>query len=933
MSDLSSFYGGRQGASFVIVKRFDGLDIESNAIPRVGWFAKDEDGYFIVPLVEKNADNYADYAGWGSIPKDGVTTVTSKTGAVSTPLPAEYAEGMKQCFQQGGITSSAVGYGEYVIIDTIFGLGEYSNPDNGKVYRRGMDYDGEFGGAEYIGQIVGPQGNTPELEMTTVEQISSHTESQVREYDMTEGDAQDGIVPGKYEDQFGVTKYNDDVTYGWATVRDDHGNVTGALIGFTFPYLIPEITSSKRSPYYTEDDYYKGRISDPSLIGTVIKNSDNFKLFVDNGFDTPDRDPDHGDTGHAFYRKWELTVPYGIKGDTQTQLEIVPTKIRLDAPLWGTQDMSLLPVSTADNNTFVILDDSKFEHDCVYPYDDTSVIVAVHKNATPGVVYYARIEDTYMLKLRYRQTWYDEHEDGSDYEMIDLGDYNTIRSVWLENDGYLWVSYNADETAPINSGSPIQWYESVNVLNDGTMVFVYNTLKPDGVSHNTQELEQAIDWVNSVALANKDNPDVYDEEGTDVNSGHFRVIFNNDSVANKTGTWTDSDGVDHAVWETDITWPKSVSINSAGLLKFLYNNNLYYDKSIYTDPNEGSYSYSIPWITSALIDQNGTLTITYNNEVNASAYPADEWDSNTHTWTKLLNFIDHVTIDDDGTIHFWYSNGNEAPNQGYVNIKLKYLTNVELRTGLNPTSQYDFDGEGTGDQRIAMTWNTESVPGTKDVDVVGAPINYIMESIVTTYDPNAPGTPQNHLLVLYSDPAYRQWLINKYKTSDKKTNKIWSYTSKKFTKADPAGGPDPVFVTRDDWFDLGYVKGEPGGLHIIGEYELQPGETYQDYLDDAIPPEDMPGNTEEERGWAYLIIDTSGAEVARDIYTYDYIHSKWILVSDLTGVAVTPTQIVIMDGSAIDPDTGAIIPESSEYSTLPKDTGLWFVEKTIKRAY
>jgi hypothetical protein len=686
-----------------------------------------------------------------------------------------------------------------------------------------------------------------------------------------------------------------------------------------------------RSAYYTQSDYINGRITDPSLIGTAIKERDNFLLFVDNGYGTADRDPEHGDTGHAFFRRWKLTIPKGIKGDTQTQLEIVPTKVRPLADLWGSADITQPPVSQADDDTYVILSDDRFGLDCVYPYDDSSSLVLVEKQSVPGVSYYAKIEDTYMLKFRYRQTNFDNKENGSDYQIIDLGDYNTIRKVWLTDDGYLWVSYNADEDSTINTGSPIQWYENVNVLGNGTVIFTYNTLKADGVTHNTQEFEEALDWVESVALANKDDPSVFDPEGTNVNSGHFRIIFNNDSIANKTGTWTDIDGINHAVWETDITWPQAVSLDTNGLLKFLYNNNLYYDQSIYTDPTEGSYSVEIPWITSALIAQDGTFTLSYNNEVNAGVYPSSEWDSTTHTWTKVLNFIDHVTIDNDGKIHFWYSNGTEAPNTQYANISIKYLVDAEVRTGLNPASQYDFDGEGTGDQKIALTWNTESVPGTKDKSVIGTPLNYIMETLVSTYDPKAPNTPQNHLLVLYSDPAYRQWLISKYKTSDKKTNKIWSYTSKKFTQDDGTGSPK--FVTRDDWFDLGYVKGEPGGLHIIGSYTLASGETYQDYLDDTIPPENMPGNTQEERGWAYLIIDPNGATETRTIYTYDYEHSKWVVVSDLSAAVVDPTQIVIMDQSQIDPVTGNIMPADSDYIISPKDKGLWFVENEVKAAY
>lgn len=159
MGSMESYYGGRQGASFVIVKRFDGIDIPENTKYKSSLFAQDNEGYFYVPLISRDVDNFTEYPNWGLIPRDGVTTVTSQAGVTSEPLPLEYAEGMKQCFAKGGATTSEVNYGEYVLIDTITGLDEYENPDNGKVFRRGMNYDDELGGAEFIGTISGPKGD------------------------------------------------------------------------------------------------------------------------------------------------------------------------------------------------------------------------------------------------------------------------------------------------------------------------------------------------------------------------------------------------------------------------------------------------------------------------------------------------------------------------------------------------------------------------------------------------------------------------------------------------------------------------------------------------------------------------------------------------------------------------------------------------------
>lgn len=65
---------------------------------------------------------------------------------------------MVEDFKKGGLTTSIVNYGEYVVINNRL------DPDyHGNVYRRGLNYaeivDGvETGGAQFIGNMAGPQG-------------------------------------------------------------------------------------------------------------------------------------------------------------------------------------------------------------------------------------------------------------------------------------------------------------------------------------------------------------------------------------------------------------------------------------------------------------------------------------------------------------------------------------------------------------------------------------------------------------------------------------------------------------------------------------------------------------------------------------------------------------------------------------------------------
>ena len=75
--EYNSFYGGRRGASFIIVKEYESI------------------------------------------------------------------AAMIECFQQGGAYRT-VNYDEYVLINTV----NLNDKDNGKVFRRGYEYNNEMGGAE-----------------------------------------------------------------------------------------------------------------------------------------------------------------------------------------------------------------------------------------------------------------------------------------------------------------------------------------------------------------------------------------------------------------------------------------------------------------------------------------------------------------------------------------------------------------------------------------------------------------------------------------------------------------------------------------------------------------------------------------------------------------------------------------------------------------
>ena len=407
---FESFYGGRQGASFVIVKRFDGLNApqgsqgEAEVVYRNKEYAvTSNQEYFLYEveqgeehLIEKNSENYKTYT-WKIQDLDGsevsAVPASDPSGEVKDiQLSEEKAEYMVPCFIKGGDTVDQVNYGEYVIIDTIFGLHERSNPDNGKVYRRGMNFNGELGGAEYIGQIVGPRGETTEVD------LSSYT-SVLEEQGAAEGqwDVSDGLVPGKYIDETtGELAFNDDIKYSWVNIRDSYGNVESVLIGFQFPYLVQDFVAESISPYDNEGDPLP---ANTNLVDRI----------------------DKGD--HPFYEKWKISIPKGIKGDTISNLRLynvtkAGTKLYDNNTWTGTPEVSVVdyPIVETIANYYKVLIGKDSEEQDIFKY------------ATPT-------ENTTKVgkRIGYDNTNYDTKEAGV-VTFVDIGSYNDIDSVEFNSD-------------------------------------------------------------------------------------------------------------------------------------------------------------------------------------------------------------------------------------------------------------------------------------------------------------------------------------------------------------------------------------------------------------------------------------------------------------------------------------------------------------------
>lgn len=266
---MSSFYGGKQGRTYHIVARYDCVDL-TNYETDTTVFEDFHAGtsYTKGKKIKNNGEYYVVLA-------DSISTANDLTDEEKV----YHVRGMIQQFAKGGAYTEA-NYGEYVLIDTIFNLNHKSDLENGLLYRRGFDYNEDpnlnpkpninekdennnfiyydkdnhlkkdlwqaawdtwvqkpGAGAIYVGQIVGPQGDSPEITPVKWEELTKKDLVGIKK--ITPASTTKGNDSRQITDDDGHIIWNGDaIKVASLTEKDDDGNVTGAQIAFDIPQTI-----------------------------------------------------------------------------------------------------------------------------------------------------------------------------------------------------------------------------------------------------------------------------------------------------------------------------------------------------------------------------------------------------------------------------------------------------------------------------------------------------------------------------------------------------------------------------------------------------------------------------------------------------------------------------------------------------------------------
>lgn len=440
-----------------------------------------------------------------------------------------------------------VWYGEYCIIDTP----NKNDKDNGKIYRRGMlsSINAVLGGAEYIGQIVGPSSGTPFFKFGSLKGVLEHSnenfepsKGDIRVYptkvdengDVSEvnyrqdengnwKDSNEKIVTSSYKAQRddlvagmvkttdGSTitrKYNDDIKWSWCNIRKANTNSESWFyLGFQIPYLVTEFQTKSISPY---NKYGKANFE----VGTTLYQTTVEQKEADDGKE------------HPFYSLWELGIPKGIKGDSLGNLKVITPTEENDPDIY-----------TWDQ--FEVNDDSGFT--TLKTQGDGSFVAPGYSNQ-----YKDNAEDRenkYYNRqiIVYEYNIYDKDKtpkQGAGSYYVYVGDFNTIKEITLSQDGVLKIYYTHDGDRVIEDDKikfvktqtkQLRWVSNIEINStDGSIYIIYNNKDEKG--KDREELTAKLKIVTNAFVSDE---------------GKLTFGFNtNESIVTKdpSKTYTDNEG-------------------------------------------------------------------------------------------------------------------------------------------------------------------------------------------------------------------------------------------------------------------------------------------------------------------------------------------------------------------------------------------------------
>ena len=500
---------------------------------------------------------------------------------------------------------------------------------NGQIYRRGYDYSNIMGGAELIGTIVGPAGRSPNLALNSYQSIyDEYFQGDTANETVITKDSNNNTITMRAKGQNSII--NEDLVPGKTRINNQD----------VFNDTIKWVSYSVRKPDGNDTTVEIGFKIPYPVIDFETSNIAFWQTAQPQRTD---------DKSHPFYEKWKINIPCGQKRG-------------------GLQNFRVVGAADINNN--------------IESYKNAAAMVEdINQNREILVYDYYVYNDNLGNPIQepQKKTFY-------------IGDYNMIRSIDVDEEGTLTISYthNDDQTFQ----KMIKWIERVELKEDGTLSFKYNN------QNEEVDLENKIKWITNLYL----EP-----------NGKLMASFNygEDEEITTSGISSDENNEsEEEIIEEPIVlkWIKNIHLSPEGIITIFYNNE---------ETEQINDSTPLKFINDIELTNQGILQVKYNILDNNNNNLIE--DINQNNPIKWVSSINNNTS--KGKLKFTYNDSTED------NFDFVYPTNIEIDQTLdmqNPQNQY----------KIKTTYSTG------DVQYSNLPINYIKKMLINS---------NGHLLVQYTD--------------------------------------------------------------------------------------------------------------------------------------------------------------------------------------
>ena len=454
----------------------------------------------------------------------------------------------------------------------------------------------------------------------------------------------------KGENVLGNT-YQDSIDWTYCTVRNENLEDSTAYIGFRFASPVVEFETESVDAYYNRSDII-GENGLPNEASPLTHEFTNLNL-IERAQTKDDIE------SHPFYSLWKINIPKGIKGESIHNFRCI----------------------TANSDVYKF----KLDNEGNLSYNNIGEIQVEDYEGKQDDI------DNSRKIFVFDYVCYDRKAEG-EWHTIYAGDYNVFKHVTVAEDGTITMDFTHNDT--ITYPKLIHWINTMNFADDGTVTIDFNNddLNIGQIIKGKINLPQLIKWITEVKL---------NEE-----TGKFEIDFNYPQKTNIDGTVIEGT---ETHYETDLTWLKYFDVDEQGNVTYTFTHDT--DKSISrVDAN------FIKWIKEVKLDAgNGDFEVTFNYDTTEK--PTRVYES--------LQWVKDITIAADGTITTDYTNKDDKVQTKFI----KWLNSISL----NPENgkfiiTYNHDTDVNGNPTILdtdLTWVKDihvnadgSVTYTRTTDVV-----------------------------------------------------------------------------------------------------------------------------------------------------------------------------------------------------------------------